>query len=178
MLPQSPRVVVPVLMGDGNPDFNAGLSNELRWAGLSLYANVDRQQGGMLAAGTFRHYDLGQNSADWDEIGPDGRKVGPERVRTYLAVTRVYYQDASYVKLREITLGYDLPTRLVRGAWGRAESARISLSGRNLYWWTDYRGGDPDYTNFGGTPDAVQRNRELAAYPPSRSYWLTLNLGF
>jgi len=44
--------------------------------------------------------------------------------------------------------------------------------------WTKYRGGDPEYTNFGETPEALQRNRELAPYPSSRSFWLTVQVGF
>ena len=61
-----------------------------------------------------------------------------------------------------------------------ANGARLSLSGRNLKWWTNFRGGDPEAQNFGagGVPDAIQRNRELAAYPASKSYWLTLNVDF
>jgi len=170
--------VVAVYMGDGNPDYNAGLSNEVRWKGLSLYGLLDRQKGGMLAAGTWRHFDLGQNSRDYDDPGPDPTKtLGKWRTDTYLRMTRIYYQDVSYWKLREITLGYDVPSSILHRALGGAESARLTLSGRNLKTWTNFRGGDPDFSNFGGTPDAVQRNRELGAYPPSRHFWVNLQLG-
>jgi TonB-linked SusC/RagA family outer membrane protein len=174
------RVVVPVVIGDGNPDWNAGWSNELKYGPVSLYALVDRQQGGMLANGTWRHYDLGQNSRDYDELTAAGQKIGEVRRTTYLQVTRIYYQDASYTKLREVTMNYDLPIGLVQQLTSRVEGARLSLSGRNLVTWTDFRGGDPEAQNFGGggAPDAVQRNREIAAYPPSRSFWLTLSVNF
>ena len=66
--------VVAVYMGDGNPDYTAGLGNEVRWKGLSLYGLFDRQQGGMVAAGTWRHFDLGQNSRDFDDPSPDPTK--------------------------------------------------------------------------------------------------------
>lgn len=180
-LPQAGgRVVVPVVIGDGNPDWNAGWLNEFRYGPLSLYALVDRQQGGMLANGTWRHYDLGQNSRDYDEPTPEGLKLGEVRRTSYLQVTRIYYQDASYTKLREVTLNYDLPAALLARWSSRLEGARLSLSGRNLVWWTDFRGGDPEAQNFGGggAPDAVQRNRELAAYPASRSFWLNLSVNF
>ena len=171
--------VVAVYMGDGSPDFNAGLGNELRWRGLSLYGLVDRQHGGMLAAGTWRHFDLGQNSRDFDAPSPDATKpLGKWRTDTYLRVTRQYYQDASYWKLREITLGYDIPQQLLNRFLAGAEKAQLMLSGRNLKTWTDFRGGDPDFANFGGTPESLQRNRELGAYPPSRHYWITLQVGF
>lgn len=174
------RVVVPVVIGDGNPDWNAGWSNEVKYGPVSIYALVDRQQGGMLANGTWRHYDLGQNSRDYDELTADGRKLGEVRRTSYLQVTRIYYQDASYTKLREVTLNYDLPLGLIEKWTSRVEGARLSLSGRNLIWWTDFRGGDPEAQNFGGggAPDAVQRNRELAAYPASRSFWLNLSVSF
>jgi TonB-linked SusC/RagA family outer membrane protein len=180
-LPQAGgRVVALVPMGDGNPKYNAGWGNELRWKGLSAYALLDRQQGGMLANGTWRHYDLGQNSRDYDELTATGQKIGEVRRTTYLQVTRIYYQDATYLKLREVTLGYDLPRALTSRVWSRAQSARLQLSGRNLYWWTDFRGGDPEAENFGatGVPSSIQRNRELAAYPASRQFWLNLNVEF
>jgi hypothetical protein len=54
------------------------------------------------------------------------------------------------------------------------------VSGRNIVWWTKYRGGDPEAENFFGGFDLyqLQRNRELAAFPASRSYWLTLKAEF
>ena len=180
-LPQAGgRVVAPVVIGDGNPKYNAGWGNEVRWKGLSAYALLDRQQGGMLANGTWRHYDLGQNSRDYDETTADGKKLGEVRRTTYLQVTRIYYQDATYLKLREVTLGYDLPRAVTSRVWSRAQSARLQLSGRNLYWWSDFRGGDPEAENFGAgnVPGSVQRNRELAAYPASRQFWLNLNVEF
>ncbi|HYW31497.1 MAG TPA: SusC/RagA family TonB-linked outer membrane protein [Gemmatimonas sp.] len=180
-LPQSGgRVVVPVLMGDGNPLWTAGLSNDVRFKSVSLYALLDQQKGGMLANGTWRHYDLGQNSRDYDELDASNRKLGEVRRTSYLQVTRIFYQDASYVKLREVTLAWDIPQRWVTRTWAGASGAKLSLSGRNLYWWTKFRGGDPEAQNFGagGVPDAIQRNRELAAYPASRSYWLNFSLNF
>ncbi|MEO7714518.1 MAG: SusC/RagA family TonB-linked outer membrane protein [Gemmatimonadaceae bacterium] len=174
------RIVVPVVMGDGSPSWNAGWSNEVRYGAVSLYALLDHQEGGMLANGTWRHYDLGQNSRDYDELTSDGRKLGEVRRTSYLQVTRIYYQDATYTKLREVTLGWNIPTRYLQTVTSRVNNAKLSVSGRNLKWWTNFRGGDPEAQNFGAgnVPDAVQRNRELAAYPASRSYWLNLSVDF
>ncbi len=180
-LPQAGgRVVVPVVMGDGNPDYNAGWSNELRWNRFSLYALLDHQEGGMGANGTWRHYDLGQNSRDYDAAGPSGQKLGDWRRGTYLQVTRIYYQDATYTKLREVTLGYDVPRATVQRFFSRASNVRLQLSGRNLKWWTNFRGGDPEAENFGAgnVPGSVQRNRELAAYPASRTFWFNIMVDF
>ena len=67
--------VVPVVMGDGNPDYTLGFGNDFKWKALSAYVLIDRQQGGMLAAGTWRHYDLGGNSRDYDVITPSGEQT-------------------------------------------------------------------------------------------------------
>jgi hypothetical protein len=55
---------------------------------------------------------------------------------------------------------------------GRAESARIVLTGQNLKTWTDYSGFDPEVNSFGG--DARARGVDLGAYPRARTW----NLGF
>ncbi len=174
------RVVYSHVIGDGNPKWVGGIGNELRYGAFSLYALIDRQAGGMLANGTWRHYDLGQNSADYDQLMPSGQRIGEFRRTTYLQVTSIYYQDASFTKLREVTLGWDVPQRLTRRMWNGASNAKLTLAGRNLVWWTNFRGGDPEAQNFGqsGVSDSVQRNREIAAYPASRSYWLTLSVDF
>jgi TonB-linked SusC/RagA family outer membrane protein len=172
--------VVPVVMGDGNPDYTVGIGNDFKWRALSAYILIDRQQGGMLAAGTWRHYDLGGNSRDFDVKTKSGERLGDQRVRVYRNVTRTYYQDASFTKIREITLGARVPRSWLarmRGLQGVNE-AQLSVSGRNLYWWTPYRGGDPEFSNFGAGNDNLQRNRELAAYPASRHFWVNLQLGF
>jgi len=171
--------VVPVYMGDVNPKYTAGLGNEIRWSRLSLYGLFDRQKGGMLAAGNWRHFDLGQNSRDYDAPSPDPTKtLGKWRTDTYLRLTRIYYQDVSYWKLRELTLGYDIPERFTNRFLAGGHDAKLTFSGRNLKTWTNFRGGDPDFQNFGGTPDALQRNRELGAYPASKQYFVNLQVRF
>ena len=86
-------------------------------------------------------------------------------------------QSASFLKLRELTLGYTLPASWARRALGgRADNASIELSGRNLLTWTNYEGLDPEVSNFGN--QNVARNQDVAPFPPSRSYFLSLNLNF
>lgn len=174
------RVVVPRVIGDGNPLWNAGWGNEFRYGSFSFYALLDRQLGGMSANGTWRHYDLSQNSIDYDQLNAAGLKIGDVRRTTYLQVTNIFYEDASYLKLREATVGWDIPPRVVHRVFTGASTAKLTLSGRNLIWWTNYRGGDPESQNFGnaGIPASVQRNVELAAYPASKTFWLTLSVDF
>jgi len=54
--------------------------------------------------------------------------------------------------------------------------AKLSVSGRNLWTFTGYTGLDPEVSNFGN--QAIARNVDLAPYPPSRSFWGSIELGF
>src|SRR5690606_34413056 len=60
-----------------------------------------------------------------------------------------FVEDGSYVKLREISLGYSLtPELMQRLSLDRvARGAKLSLIGRNLYTWTSYSGFDPEVTS-------------------------------
>jgi len=78
--------------------------------------------------------------------------------------------------LREVSLSYDFPRSWLSRVWGGARSARVSLSGRNLFVSTSYSGLDPEVSNFGN--QAVARNIDVTPYPPSRQFYLTLDFGF
>jgi hypothetical protein len=107
-------------------------------------------------------------------------KLGVWRTSYYQKYTRVYYQDASFWKLRELTLTYDLPRSRLTGLFAHADHAQVSFTGRNLKTWTKFRGTDPEYANFNSTaaPSSVQVERELGAYPVSRSFWLQFTVGW
>ena len=96
---------------------------------------------------------------------------------TITAATRAYVQSGTYVKLREVNLSYNLPDRLIAGIFGRnIRTARLSLTGRNLLRFTPYRGLDPEVSNFGR--QAIVRNIDVAPFPPSRSFYFSIDLGF
>jgi hypothetical protein len=81
------------------------------------------------------------------------------------------------VKLREVTLSYQLPASLVaRSTAGRANDVRLELSGRNLKTWTRYSGLEPEVSNFGN--QNLGRFQDVTPYPPSRQVWVGLSAGF
>ncbi|HET7426366.1 MAG TPA: hypothetical protein VFJ50_04955, partial [Gemmatimonadales bacterium] len=91
--------------------------------------------------------------------------------------TDAYVQSGTYVKLREANLSYNLPDRIVSSIFGRSiRTARLSLTGRNLLRFTPYRGLDPEVSNFGR--QAIVRNIDVAPFPPSRSFFFSVELGF
>lgn len=178
--PVGTRIVTGI--GDANPDFRVGFSNEIRRGPFSLYGLLDWQHGGDIVNLTAWLYDLSKSSEDFadpcDIPGCQaGETLGEARVRLYPGRTsKVWVEDGSFVKLREVTLSYDVPAELVQGLWSRARYLRITLSGRNLLTFTDYSGMDPEVSNFG--TQAIGRNIDVAPYPPSRSFWLSVDVGF
>jgi len=88
-----------------------------------------------------------------------------------------YIENAGFVKLREISLSYELPPELVHNLFGNAASSvRLEASGRNLYTWTPYKGLDPEVSNFGN--QNINRGQDVAPYPPARSFFFTLGVDF
>ena len=82
--------------------------------------------------------------------------------------------DASYTKLRELTLSYTLPGSFASRLG--AARAYVSISGRNLHTWTNYTGLEPEASFQGGTRGFGQWEQDVT--PQLRSYVLTLRLNF
>jgi outer membrane receptor protein involved in Fe transport len=163
-----------VQLGDAAPDFQMSFANEMNWKAWRLYGLVDWKHGGDNINLTEFLYDAAANSKDFND-GPNSK--GAQRfARWAQGYTKELIQDASYVKVREISLAYTLPSSLTRYLGSRTRTARLELSGRNLFTFTPYIGLDPEVSNFGN--QAIARNIDVAPYPPSRSYFLTLNLDF
>jgi hypothetical protein len=81
-------------------------------------------------------------------------------------VSSRFVEDASYVRLQEISLSYRLPAGLMRGT--RMDEARVFISGRNLKTWTDYTGFNPD-VNSNGSSANISLGQDFYAYPLART---------
>ena len=68
-----------------------------------------------------------------------------------------YYEDADYLKLREIALAFEVPDRVAAAVGAR--NGTIVFGGRNLATWTKYSGADPEAGSYGisplGTPTII-----------------------
>lgn len=164
--PLSDRVQV----GNCEPDFRVSFVNDLKVGPFTLHTLLDWQQGSEAVNLTLLLYDLAANSSDFLEEGMDrtaawagGADITP------------YVEDASFLKVREVSLSYDLPKPVLEQI-GFLSNAQIKASGRNLLTITPYSGLDPEVSNFGNQP--IGRNIDVAPYPPSRSFWFSLEAGF
>jgi TonB-linked SusC/RagA family outer membrane protein len=138
-----------VKIGDGTPRFHYGVSNNVGWRDLTFYALLDVNVGGNVYDQTNqRMYQYGRSS-DVDQAGKpqDLKKIVDYYVNLYSANNPVDYfvEDAGFVKLREVSVRYQLP-RSFAGALSKigATGASLSLIGRNILTWTNYKGYDPE----------------------------------
>ncbi len=156
------------VVGDATPDFQMSLSSDLDYKRFSLGFLWDWKRGGDIVNLTQLLYDAVSNSADQ-------LPAGNARISTWASgKTQVYVQDGSYLKLREVTLGYNLAPGVAQHFGMR--TARLSISGRNLLRFTPYKGLDPEVSNFAN--QAIVRNIDVAPFPPSRSFFFSIDLGF
>jgi outer membrane receptor protein involved in Fe transport len=173
---------VDTIVGDATPDFEMTFTNDVSWNAFTLTALVHWRQGGQVSNLTNNLFDEGQTSRDYDQPSPDptvGATLGAYRYNKWAGGrdSRVYVQDASFVKLREVTLTYTLPQQWVSRLLGnRVRGARLSASGRNLVTWSHYWGSDPEVNNFGN--QNVSRFVDLAPYPANRSFFFTVDVEF
>jgi TonB-linked SusC/RagA family outer membrane protein len=170
-LPNGERTATDVKIGNTAPDFKMGFVNEFTFKALQVNAVLDYQKGGDIINLTQFLYDDAGNSADY------GSKDWELRMKGYNGgVMTPYIEDASFLKLREVSVGVNIPKQWLGFSNVNISNARISLTGRNLVSWQKYSGLDPEVANLGSA--AIRNNLDVAPYPPNRSFFLDISLGF
>jgi TonB-linked SusC/RagA family outer membrane protein len=170
-----------IVLADANPYYTMAFANDLTWSNFRLGTVVDYRKGGTISDLTLNLQDEGNTTWDYDHPSPDktiGATLGAYRYNKWGGGTNtdMYLADGSFVKIREVTLSYDVPQqKLARLEQFGVRSSSLSISGRNLFIISPYNGFDPEVNNGG---NVVVRFVDLAPYPPSRSFFFTVNLGF
>jgi len=189
-----------IKLGNYNPDFMLGFYNQFNYKGFSLDFLVDWRQGGVFVSRTFgmtmesgvlertanrNPEDMVIDGVIWDNASgsyiKNNKQISPRDY--YRNLYRRYHEtqmlfDASFVKLREVKIGYTLPRSLFNNTIKRAD---ISIVGRNLWMWTK----DQDYvdpesfawqSNANGA--AITNGVEEMSYPTVRSFGININITF
>ncbi len=160
-----------VRIGNTAPDYRMGFVNDLTYKAFNFSLVLDYQQGGSIINLTQFLYDDAGTSADY------GSDEWEYRMKGYNGgVMTPYIGDATFLKLRELSVGVSVPDSWLQRSGVSVQNARISLSGRNLLTFQKYSGLDPEVANLGST--AIRNNLDIGAYPPSRSFFLDISVGF
>ncbi|GEO03565.1 SusC/RagA family TonB-linked outer membrane protein [Adhaeribacter aerolatus] len=164
-----------VILGDNNPDYQIGLNISYRIKGFDVSANVYSQQG-LQVINTMHRYlaeAWGNNlSVYLDENAP--RPVWGVGSSTHTRASSWQIEDASFIRMREIILGYSLPNTLTSKL--RINRVRIYASLLNPFTWTKYSGYNPEVSsNFGS---ALTPGEEFGNYPVSKTSTVGINISF
>lgn len=190
-------------LGNSEPKYIASTLQTIRYKNLSLSALVDVKKGMykynqfanfMSAFGVAKFTEDRTESKVFDGVladgspntkvvylgqgtGPDGVNYGNGYYRNvYRGVTENFVEDASWVRLRSLTLTYGLPQRVFKNS-KTISAANISLTGNNLWLKTKFSGFDPESSSFSSGSNAANGFSGFT-YPGLRSFILTLNVEF
>jgi TonB-linked SusC/RagA family outer membrane protein len=164
-------------IGNGMPDWSFGLNFSASWKGLDFYMLWQSTVGNDILDVT-RRTDISESNMPAYMLG---RWTGEGTSNKYPRLVRgdnvnwqmsdLYVQDGSYLRLKNIQLGYTLPQK-----WTNViliKSLRVYVSAENLLTLTSYRGFDPEISS-GGTSLGV----DYGVYPQPRTILCGINLKF
>ena len=171
------------IIGNPNPDYIYGFNMNLSYKGFSLRALFNGTEGNDIvngnmyrfgyAEGTYRNIIKEAWTDRWSAENPNGTypRLGYSSNLFAAAMDR-FVEDGSYLRLKNITLNYDVPLK----PDNFIDSANVYVTGTNLFTWTDYSGYDPEITTFmyDGLIQGVDWNNK----PNSKSVLVGVNLTF
>jgi TonB-linked SusC/RagA family outer membrane protein len=170
-------------IGDVNPDYTFGFTNNFKYKKFDLSVFINGVQGNdVINMNTRFSGNLGTNKnitqemADgaWAQGNDNTNATGPKIIRQFyrnLLFTRRFVEDGSFVRIKNITLGYIVPMKSKT-----ITNLKVSVGVNNLYTFTKYSGYDPEINSYGDNPALF--GVDLGGYPNSRTYNLSLRCNF
>lgn len=157
------------IIGDPNPDYTASLVNEVSYKKLNLRIQFDAVQGNEVFNADWR---TRQGVGNGKEAEKEQMGIYPRGYISnfYASVEQWRIDDGSFVKLREISLSYAL------GSYKIIKDMILSVSGRNLVSWDNYKGYDPE-VNAGGQ-STILRGIDFGSVPIPKTFSVGLSAKF
>ncbi len=156
------------VLGNPNPDWTGSFTSDLRYKKLGFSFLLDAVQGVDVFNADFRTRQ-GVGVGEVAEAELKGELPRGYIFANYL-IEEWRIDKGSFIKLREVSLSYDLPKL------GNLTNWKVSVIGRNLLSFDNYRGYDPE-TNAGGNSDLF-RGTDFGNVPIPKTFRLQLNASF
>ncbi len=167
------------ILGNPYPDFTGGLNLSAEWKGFDINMFLYTALGHQIWNATYR-YDLlyaNYNSKILDRWTGEGTSTTIPRVTfnddnlNYKNPSDMFVEDADYLRLKNLTLGYTLPSSITKMA--KINKVRFYVSVENLLTFTKYSGYDPE---IGG--DVFSYGIDYGIYPQARTILGGINITF
>ncbi|MBU6157638.1 MAG: SusC/RagA family TonB-linked outer membrane protein [Bacteroidetes bacterium] len=176
------------VVGDPNPKWFGGVTNTISYKSFELsvlfqgvfdYEVVNGAGGFMSARGDWFDNQTRDQLNGWKQPG-DITNVPQARLNYFgdfpsPGVSTQYMEDASYVRLKQLTFSYNFPKLLLNKL--SLSSGRLYFTAVNLFTWTNYTGWDPE-VNADYRSSNINQGGDFYAAPQIRSYAFGVNLGF
>lgn len=170
------------IIGNPNPKFTFGVNSTLKYKNFDLGIFVRGVQGNQvrnlqqseMADGVQKINQIGNILTDsYSANNTSASRPIIDGRRDFISFRKssFFIQDGSFIRLQNVSIGYNLPIKT-----NYFNSARVSLSGQNLFLITKYTGFDPEVNN--GGQSNLNRGDDYDAYPRAKTFTLGLNLGF
>lgn len=165
------------IIGSPIPDFTMGLNFGVNYKGFDFSTLIYGSFGNEILRNYERQTPLG-NMLNYKLARWTGENSTNEHPRLTTGANRnnvissYYVEDGSFVRFKNVQLGYTIPTRLLEKV--KLQRCRVYFAVNNLLTLTQYRGFDPDLGSF----DPLSSGIDFGFYPQARSYMLGLNVGF
>ncbi|MBR1488793.1 MAG: TonB-dependent receptor [Bacteroidales bacterium] len=175
------------LVGNYQPKFTYGWNNTFAYKNFDLAMTIDGQVGGNVIyaaarAFTLNRYDdnvlaesgLGRWKSPTDTGNGMSHKAGTANLGSNIDASTRYLYDASYLRIRNLSLGYTLPKRICQKIG--MEGIRLSANVQNLWTFDRY----PGYTveaNYNGN-SATNNGVDFGGYPLNRTMTFGVNINF
>ena len=160
-------------IGNGVPDWTFGLNFDAEWRGFDLSVFFQGVSGADVFDATYRQDVASGNYPTWvlNRWTGEGTSNSVPTLGNSKnwVVSDMYIQNGSYLRLKNITLGYTLPHNLT--AKVGISRFRVFARAENLVTWTKYWGFDPEIGS-GSTSLGV----DYGVYPQARTYTLGFNI--
>ena len=167
------------IVGIADPKFYGSFTNGFEYKGISLTAMLYYQYGNKIynsvsriteSDGAFAGFNQDDKQLDrWQQ--PGDYTTNPQRVSGNATssnqMSTRWLEDGSYLRLRDVTLAYTLPSEIVKKAY--LTNLRIYVQGTNLWTKTNFTGIDPEQTLNGTT---------WFVHPNTKTYTVGINVGF
>jgi TonB-linked SusC/RagA family outer membrane protein len=168
-IPVGSNPLVRKIIGDPNPDWTGSLVNEFSYKKASLRVQLDAVQGNEVFNADWR---TRQGVGNGKEAEKEQTGVYPRGyINTFYATVEQWrIDDGSFVKLREVSLAYAF------GNFKKIKDITLSVSGRNLISWDNYKGYDPE-VNSGGQSN-ILRGIDFGSVPIPKTFSVGLSAKF